>query len=65
MQNYNVTKPPNRTSDNIIYTQLNVDHIVNMDHKLKLSEVRGFIAHRWMDRNLTWNPVEWGGIDMI
>lgn len=44
---------------------MSAEHIIEMDHHKKNSEMNGYFILRWMDRNLTWNPSDWGDIDMI
>jgi len=36
-----------------------------MDHKLNKSHLLGYLILRWFDKNLTWNPNQWAGIDMV
>ena len=44
---------------------LSIENMIEMDHKLKKSEFNGYLVLRWLDKNLRWNPLDWGGIDMI
>lgn len=44
---------------------MQIDHIVSINQKRSTTELKGLMALRWLDPDLTWNPAEWDDIDMI
>jgi len=44
---------------------MTIDHIIEMNHRKKLSEVKGYLVLRWMDQGLTWDSSEWGYIEVV